>query len=219
MQIHTLLVGQPRTIEDGEGSWHSAIFRMPVDGPIELTLEGLAGDQVADVKNHGTPGQAVCCHPLAHYAYWNDLYALAGTGRALGPGSVGENWTVTDAVEADVCIGDIYAVGSARVQVTAPRYPCWKQERKVQLPGFLQRTKETMRTGWYLRVLEPGIVQRGQELRLVERVYPELTIERTNRSVHGELDVDLAQQMLDVPELFPGWKRILLARLNQVARA
>src|SRR5262249_40489384 len=130
IHIHTLLIGQPQTITDERGTWRTAIFRTPVSGPVELQQRGLAGDQVADVDHHGSPDQAVCCHPLDHYAYWNRVYARVVPGTMLGPGSVGENWTLSDATERDICAGDIFTVGSAQVQVSGPRYPCTKQERK-----------------------------------------------------------------------------------------
>jgi MOSC domain-containing protein YiiM len=214
IHIHTLLIGQPQTMTDARGSWRSAIFRAPVAGPVLLGPNGLAGDQVADTDNHGTPDQAVCCHPLAHYAYWNERYELPPE-RALGPGGVGENWTIAGATEHDVCVGDIYAVGEAQVQVAAPRYPCAKQERKVGLPGFLKRTMETRRTGWYLRVLEPGAVEAGDAWALVARPNPGLTIQRLNAGMHGAFDPREARELLGVPELGSGWKRILRYKLEK----
>jgi MOSC domain-containing protein YiiM len=67
-QIHTISIGQPQTYSDERGTWRSAIYRTPVTGPIELRLRGLAGDQVADTDNHGSADQAICCHPIKHYA-------------------------------------------------------------------------------------------------------------------------------------------------------
>jgi MOSC domain-containing protein YiiM len=67
-QIHTISIGQPQTYSDERGIWRSAIYRTPVTGPIELRLRGLAGDQVADTDNHGSADQAICCHPIKHYA-------------------------------------------------------------------------------------------------------------------------------------------------------
>ena len=96
----------PRNLSDESGTWRSSIFRERVDGPIELGERGLAGDKVADTRNHGSPDQAVCAHSLAHYDHWNEFYGLTGDA-ALGPGGVGENWTVEGALEADLCIGDI----------------------------------------------------------------------------------------------------------------
>ncbi len=66
--IHSIFVGQPQTINDASGTWRSSIFREMVEGPVELTVRGLAGDQVTDTDNHGRLGyQQVCCHPLDHY--------------------------------------------------------------------------------------------------------------------------------------------------------
>jgi len=211
IRIHTQSIGQPQIHQDDQGQWASAIFRTPIGGPVELQMRGLVGDQVADTANHGSLNQAVCCHPLAHYAYWNRVYGLTDPDRMLGAGSVGENWTLTDLTEADVCIGDTYTVGTARVQVSGPRYPCTKQERKVGLPGFLKRTKETLRTGFYLRVLTSGVVQAGDEVRLAERLYPDLTVQAVNACVHQAFDPVAARRALAVPELAAGWKRILQA--------
>ncbi|HMP40624.1 MAG TPA: MOSC domain-containing protein [Roseiflexaceae bacterium] len=212
--IHTQLIGRPATHHDERGSWRSAIFRTVVEGPQQLLETGLAGDQVADTENHGSPAQAVCCHPLDHYAFWNTEYQLEAAGRPIGPGGVGENWTIAGATEEDVCIGDRFDVGSACVEVSGPRYPCIKQERKLQLPGLLQRTIATRRTGWYLRVIRPGSVSAGDAWRQVGQPNPGLTIARVNLGMHQEFDRLLALELLDVPELSAGWKRILQFKLR-----
>ena len=100
------------------------------------------------------------------------------------------------------------------VQVTAPRYPCSKQERKVQIPGFVEAVKQTMRTGWYLRVLTPGHVQAGDALTLTERPYPEATIHRLNANLFGKLEPDFARAVLALPEVHPGWKEILAHKIG-----
>jgi MOSC domain-containing protein YiiM len=93
ISIHSIFVGQPETITDQTGSWKSSIFRKAVFGPVEVGLRGIVGDQVTDVVNHGRPSQAVCVHPIEHYAYWNEQFKLESARQRLGPGSVGENWT------------------------------------------------------------------------------------------------------------------------------
>ena len=211
--IHTQLIGQPQTHSDARGTWQSAIYRKPTTQPLWLETRGLAGDQVADTKHHGSLDQAVCCHPLSHYDFWNNFYGLTEEAR-LGPGSVGENWTLTSCSEAEAAVGDIYEVGSAIVQVSAPRYPCLKQERKLELVDFLQNVLATMRTGFYLRVLTPGEVQVGNELRLIERPYPKFTIQLINQNTLGTPDEALVQQMLALPTLAEGWKRILTHKLS-----
>jgi len=214
ISIHTISIGQPQNLADARGEWRSAIFRQPVAGPIELGPRGLAGDQVADTDNHGSSDQAVCCHPIAHYAAWNAEYGLAGDAQ-LGPGGVGENWTLAGATEADVCVGDMYTVGGAAVQISGPRYPCTKQERKVGLPGFHRRTIETLRTGFYLRVLKPGAVQAGDAWALIERPRPGYTVQRINECGHREFDPAFAQAAHDLPELAAVWKYIFHLKLTK----
>jgi MOSC domain-containing protein YiiM len=211
--IHTLLIGQPRTYTDRKGEWTTAIYREPVAGPVALGLRGLDGDKVADTKHHGSKDQAVCVHPLAHHAHWSAVY-----GVALEPGAVGENWTLTgeDADEVTVCIGDIYAVGTARVQVSQPRFPCSKQERKLGLKGFLKAVMATGKSGWYLRVLTPGTVLAGDTLTLESRAAHGLTVADANRALLGEeLDRLLIEQLLELPELAAVWKRGLRRRLGR----
>jgi MOSC domain-containing protein YiiM len=213
IRIDTLLIGQPQTITDERGTWRSAIFRVPVKGPILLEQRGLVGDQVADTKNHGRLDQAVCCQPLDHYAFWNDLYGLHSPDARLGAGSVGENWTLDGATEQDVCIGDIFTVGSARVQISAPRYPCTKQDRKLKLPGFHKKVMETLRTGFYMRVLTEGMVQAGDEWQLEQRTTPDITVYSVNDNLFRRFDPHVARRLLDVPALSSGWKAILRLKL------
>src|ERR1044072_9065924 len=118
IRIHTLLIGQPQEVTDERGTWRTAIFRTPAEGPVALLARGLDGDQVADKKHHGSPDQAVCCHSLEHYAEGNSAYGLIDPGTMLGPGSVGENWTMEGVTERTLCIGDVFTVGTARVQVS-----------------------------------------------------------------------------------------------------
>jgi len=215
--IDSIHIGKPQTITDESGTWRSSIFRQPVTGPIELGERGLAGDQVTDTRHHGTPDQAVCCHSLDHYPYWNDFYDLLGTDSALRPGAVGENWTLLAADEAEICIGDIYRVGSARVQVSGPRVPCSKQERKLSLPDLVKRTRETLRTGFYLRVLTPGTVQAGDAWRLDDRLRPGLTLRVVNFCSYHQFDAVLAHRLVDTPELAASWRDRLRRELAGAA--
>jgi MOSC domain-containing protein YiiM len=206
--IEQLSIGTPVTSTDARGVWRSAIFRQAVVGPVQLTMAGHVGDKVADTENHGSPDQAVCCHPISHYAAWNAEYGLSGE-QALGPGSVGENWTLSGVDEQSVCIGDTFQVGTARVQVSGPRYPCTKQDRKLGIEGFQQRTLATRRTGFYLRVIIPGVVMVSNTLTLIRRPHPSLTIAAICENGLGQYDPAFGEQALAAPELMALWKKIL----------
>lgn len=210
--IHSIFVGQPQTIDDASGSWRSSIFREMEEGPVELTEQGLAGDQVADTDNHGLAGyQQLCCHSLDHYTYWN-----ARLDMRLRPGNVGENWTLENADEAAICLNDSYRVGTATVQVSIPRVPCSKQARRVGRKEWTKLTIDELRTGFYLRVIEPGIVQAGDGWELVERPYPWATVYALNELGYRGGEQTLAEQFLSIPDFHPGWvvklKRMLQER-------
>jgi MOSC domain-containing protein YiiM len=208
IRIEAIFVGEPKSITDEKGTWLSAICRTSVEGPIELRERGLAGDQVADTKNHGRPGQAVCVHPIVHYDFWNAAYALNGE-RSLGPGSVGENWTISGGDEETIFCGDVYTVGTAIVQVSGPRVPCWKQERKLGLDGFLKRTIDSMRTGFYLRVLQPGIVTTGDSWELENRLNDAILVSLVNQGAYRGLEPDVLDRVMRAEGVVPEWKEIL----------
>lgn len=207
--IHSIYVGQPQTITDERGTWSSTIYRTLVDGPIELGPRSLAGDRVTDTEHHGQPGQAVCCHPIDYYHAWNAEYEIADSEKALGPGSLGENWTLRNADETEICVGDVYSVGSARIEVSGPRYPCFKQERKAGLPNFLARIKESLRTGFYLSVLVPGTVQAGDTWQFEARPCPDIPVRLINETIFQTQDSNTIQWLCDHPGLNTEWKEFL----------
>ncbi|MCB0116214.1 MAG: MOSC domain-containing protein [Caldilineaceae bacterium] len=209
ISIHSIYTGQPQTYTSERGTWQSSIFRAPVEGPIELGERGLAGDQVSDTKNHGSPSQAVCCHPLEHYVFWNRSY-----GMSLQAGNVGENWTLAGAAEDEICINDVYRVGTARVRVSGPRVPCFKQAYRVQREDWVDLTIKELRTGFYLWVEKPGVVQAGDTWALEARSHPDASIQALNRCVYQKFDPALAQQLLTIPDLNPYWQRKLRAGIQ-----
>ncbi|MCI0393919.1 MAG: MOSC domain-containing protein [Chloroflexi bacterium] len=205
--IHSIYIGRPQTLTDKQGTWRSSIYRSLVDGPVALELHGLVGDR-ATQPYHGTADLAVCCHFLDHYRFWNEQY-----GMALQPGGVGENWTLENGTEETVCIGDVYRVGTGLVQVSGPRTPCETQARRVGRADWVKLTLQEGRTGIYLRVLEPGMVQAGDALHLVERPNPEGTIAALLRCYFHDFDRELAGRFAMMPGLMVGWQRRFAERM------
>ena len=211
MQLISLQVGLPRerlsAVADGnEAAWVSGIWKAPVAGRVRLARENLDGDRQADLKNHGGPDKAVCCYASAHYPAWRA--ALGMTPNEFPFGAFGENWTLGGLTEHSVCIGDIYQVGTARVQLSQPRMPCWKLGRRWERPGLPLEVQTSGRTGWYLRVLEPGEVGAGDSVTLMERPLPEWTIARINQAMYVEkTDTALAEELSRLPLLAEAWRR------------
>jgi MOSC domain-containing protein YiiM len=134
----------------------TGIFRSPVEGPVRVTRAGLEGDETADLRYHGGPDRALLACSATHYGTWRTL-----TARPLAPGGVGENLALSRADEAAIRIGDTFRCGTALVQVTKPRGPCWKIGMRVGDPAFADALRATGLWGFYLRVLEEGLVAAG----------------------------------------------------------
>lgn len=170
----------------------TGMFKREVEMPLWLGAEGLAGDAQADRRVHGGPEQALHQYPLAHYARLAAAFPEAAA--ALVPGSLGENLSVAGWDEAAVCIGDQFRLGDARIQVTRPRSPCWKIDRRFAVEGMAQLIDDAGLVGWYFRVLEEGEVAPGCAFALLERPAPEATLARlwrawkAHRPPPGELE-------------------------------
>lgn len=197
MKVLAISIGTPKTASDDKGEWSSAIFRTPVEGPIHLGMRSLDGDSVADTKHHGKPDQAVCCHPVEHYEHWRKHYGLSDDDARLGAGALGENLTVEGMNEAQVCVGDRYKIGTAIIEVSNVRFPCWKQERKTGLQDFLLNTMKTQRTGYYLRVIEEGDLQAGDVPERLARPFPNMTIARVNKAIHEGATAEKAKAIIN----------------------
>ena len=213
--LATVQVGTPhRYGVEGTGdpmarTWETSFFRAPSGGPRRLYTTHLEGNAQADTKNHGRPGQAVLLYAAAHYPRWQDE-----RGRPdIGPGGFGENLTIAGLSEATACIGDTYALGEARIQVTGPRYPCWKIERRWREDGLTARVAATGRTGWYCRVLEEGVIEPGMPVLLAERPYPRFSVALTNDLGHRRnTDIDAARALAACPLLSEFWQDLVVRR-------
>lgn len=158
------------------GAEESAIAKVPVEGPVRVTRLGLAGDAQADLAVHGGPDKALHHYPHDHYAWWRD--AMVDHPLLEHPGAFGENLSTEGLVETDVAIGDVFRLGTALVEVSQGRQPCWKLDHRFERRDVLSGVIGSRRSGWYYRVLEEGEVTAGDALALVERPWPQWTVAR-----------------------------------------
>ena len=208
-RIVSLQVGLPRLMDPHGQPWTTATFKDPVSGKVALSWEGVDGDGQADLVNHGGVDKAVLVYSDDHSERWRrELFP-----EGLPPGAFGENFTVQGLTEANVCLGDVFQVSSARVQVSHPRQPCWKQSRRYGINDLVVRIVRTGRTGWYLRVLTEGLVEAGDVMTLLERPHPEWTIERANQVMNvAKTNRELSLELADCPALAQSWVTSLRKR-------
>jgi len=191
----------------------TGIFKQPVAGPMHIGLEGLACDAHADRRVHGGPEKALHHFPLENHRRLAAQFPEQAAGFVAG--ALGENLSTEGADEAQVCIGDIYAFGTARLQLSQPRSPCWKIDARHGLEGIAQYIAQQGIAGWYYRVLAPGSAQAGDALQLIERNADPVSLRQfwDTLAEHRPTPADL-QRIADTPGLTPGRRERLLQRID-----
>jgi MOSC domain-containing protein YiiM len=169
---------------------------------IEIGLTNLAGDGQADLKAHGGANKAVYAYCADHFSWWTRQMKL---DSPYGPGTFGENLTISGIDETSVCIGDVWRWGTARLQVSQPRYPCYKMAMATGKPAIVKRFLESGRSGWYLRVLEPGEAPVCGTISLEERDPVGLTVRDASNASWQSTEPERLIEIAAHPALAPSW--------------
>lgn len=189
------------------GDEPSAIGKLPVAGVVSVDAMGLVGDEQADRSVHGGIDKAIHHYPADHYDWWRGQ--LGAVPLLDAAGAFGENISTTGLDENSVFLGDRFRLGTALVEVTQARQPCWKLDHRFGAKGVMAAVVQTRRSGWYYRVLEPGTVRAGDDLELVERPWPDWPLASLFGLLIGgeakDRPADL-RALRDVPVLAETWK-------------
>lgn len=204
MTIDALLIGTPRPFR---GDDHSAIAKQPVADPIAVTWLGFEGDAVADTVHHGGHDKAIHLYPQDHYGWWRQ----AKPGHALldAPGAFGENIASRGLTEAEICLGDRFSLGSAVVEVSHGRQPCWKLDHRFGARDVMATIIRTARCGIYFRVIRQGEVQAGTRMTLLDRPLPEWPVDRVFHLLIGgghKGRSDEVRALAAIPQLATAWR-------------
>lgn len=188
----------------------TGIYKEPVSGPVAIHELGLDGDAQADLTVHGGIHQAVYAYPAEHYPHWQSFLRR----DALPHGTFGENVTSSGLIETEVFIGDVHRYGSAFLQVTSTRLPCFKFAHKIGDPSILKPFTQSGRTGFYYRVIEAGVIAPGDAIEVVQRDPRAITV-RTALGLYrlNEGGRDLLETALQIDALSPPFREGILARL------
>lgn len=215
--VIAICVGLPRDLGNAASTdpmdkpWRSGFVKRPVEGPVEIVGDNLVGDGQEDLVHHGGADKAILAYAATHYATWRDERQTPGWPH----GAFGENLTIDGQDESSVCVGDVYRIGSATLQVSQPRQPCWKLGRHLRDKSLPARVIETGRSGWYLRVIEPGTLRAGDAVTLMSRTHPEWTITRLQRAYYEEKhDRELARTLMHLEVLAMSWRTVFAGRAD-----
>ena len=186
----------------------TSIFKEPVDGRVAVRKHNIAGDTQADLTVHGGPYKAVYCYPEEHYAFWSDQ--MPDTKLVFG--NFGENLTTRGLTEDVVQIGDQFRVGSAILQVTQPRMPCYKLGIRFGRADMVKRFWQSERPGIYFSVVDEGDLAAGDAIEKVAHVPGSISVADVVALYKGtKQSPELMERALRAP-LFGGWKEGLRER-------
>lgn len=208
-------LGTPGATDPMDRPWTSGFDKRPIAGPVRLLVTNLEGDAQADLVHHGGPEKAILAYSADHYDTWCRELAMA----EIPFGAFGENFSIDGLTEANVCLGDIWQVGDAIVQISQPRQPCWKLARWWRNRSLALVVQETGRTGWYFRVKTCGVLAAGMPLQLLERPHPDWTVERANQVMHVDKgNLQLAAELAAIPVLSGSWRAAMAKRVARQDR-
>jgi len=210
VKVVSLNVALPQAQRYGREEVRTGGAKKPVPNAM-LRPTGFEGDGQADLKNHGGVDKAVCVYPFDHYAHWEGVF-----GHGLEPGAFSENLTVSGAVETGVCIGDVFRVGEAVLQVSQPRTPCSKLAGKNGQRLLTKWVGQTGYTGFYMRVLSEGLVSAGDAFERVENHPDLISVADVNDVIFGRsVDVGLIVRLANLAEFGAAGRALFAERLGR----
>jgi MOSC domain-containing protein YiiM len=203
MIVESLNIGLPRKEFFYGREIITGICKQPASGPLRLGRFGFEHDGVGDLKHHGGDDKAVCVYSFDNYPYWEDTL-----GIKLPVAAFGENLTVSDLKEDDICIGDVFELGTALLQVSQPRQPCRTLAARYGRDDLVKLVADSGRTGFYFRVLKEGIVEKGTELILKERDPRSISVSFANHTYHHDRkNREAIEKVLAVSALSASWQK------------
>ncbi|PAD09805.1 MOSC domain-containing protein [Shouchella clausii] len=212
IKIKRLSIGKPKTLDYGDGKQMISGIQKQQTEAVFLSKNGFESDDVADKKNHGGPDRAVCLYPYEHYAKWEEEF-----GNPLPPAAFGENVTVTNMLEKDVHIGDIFQLGEAIIQITQARNPCSTIDKHTGFHSLLNRIVETGYTGYLARVLHEGIVRADGEVALLDPHPDKVSVLYVCETYFRKpTDKQAMERILAVDALADEWKGKMRKRLEKL---
>ncbi len=199
-KVLSVNVGTPREFEYAGRAVRSAIWKSPVAGRVAARGVNLAGDDQADRKAHGGYDKAVYAYAVEDARWWQERI-----GRPFAHAEFGENLT-TEGIEVnEALVGERWSVGTAILEVSEPRIPCWRLGVRMNDDQFLRAFTEALRPGVYLRIVAEGDVGAGDEIRVIEKPGTDLTVRDVFRIYTR--DRHEAGRLLAVAQMSDAWKR------------
>ncbi|WP_299089342.1 MOSC domain-containing protein [uncultured Metabacillus sp.] len=209
-EIIWLSKGKPKTLLHKGREYRSGISKDQVES-FEVTFERVSGDDVENHEFHGGADRVVCLYPYEHYAFWESTYQTT-----LRKAAFGENLTAKGMIETNVCVGDVYKIGDAVLQVAQGRFPCATINKHTNINTILNKMIELGYTGFFFRVLKEGTITAKSDIKLLEKHPKQVSIASIHHTYFHQQDLSKIETILSVDELSLEWKKRLIKLYNQL---
>ncbi|MDO6835567.1 MOSC domain-containing protein [Pseudoalteromonas carrageenovora] len=213
MKIISTNISKIKTVVHNGKAIKTGIFKTPTNEPVVIEKLNIIGDEQADLVNHGGVDKAVYAFSHNHYAYWK--HTLENDDLAVG--AFGENFTISDLDEQNINIGDHISVGTALLEVSQPRVPCFKLAIALNNKQSLKLFTQYYHTGVYFRVLEPGLAKTGDAVTIVHKAEHNISVKTLFQAFFDKQYPDYESVLLaalELPELALEWQTKIKKKLG-----
>ncbi|MGY8837802.1 MAG: MOSC domain-containing protein [Enterobacterales bacterium] len=213
MKIISTNISKIKTLIHNGKEVKTGIFKTPTNEPVVIEKLNIIGDEQADLVNHGGVDKAVYAFSHNHYEYWQK----ALENENLSSGVFGENFTISDLDEANIHIGDHIRIGTALLEVSQPRVPCFKLAIALNNTNSLKLFTQYYCTGVYFRVLEQGVAKTGDSAVIEKKASHDISVKKLFQAFFDKKYVgyeDILLEALALPELAVEWQEKLTKKLG-----
>jgi MOSC domain-containing protein YiiM len=213
-RVVSVNVGRTRSVTYRKREVRTAIWKYPVEKRVGARENRLEGDRQSDGRYHGGYDKAVYAYAREDYAWWEEKL-----GRELPPGIFGENLTTEGIDVSGARPGERWRVGTAVLEVSEPRLPCFKLGIRMEDPRFVKRFGGAGRPGAYLRILEEGDLAAGDPIDILERPDHGVTVAQMMDARLRSDAARMARLAPAAPALPEKWRRRVERAAARIARA
>lgn len=213
MELVSINTSLAKEVEYNGERIQTGIFKKPVEGSVQITDSHISGDQQVDLVNHGGEHKAVYGFSTNHYDYWRNKLEKPD----LAYGQFGENLSISNLDESELCIGDQLQIGDCVLEISQPRVPCFKLGMVMGLRTMPKLFIEHAATGIYFRILKAGTISVGQKVELIYQHPAQLTVQHLFAAYFDKEFVGankVMQQAENIPQLSSEWREKVLSRLS-----
>ncbi len=198
-RVVSVNVGAVRTVAHRDRQVATGIFKEPVEGRVRVRGVNLDGDDHADRRAHGGPERAVYAYATEDLQWWE-----IELGRSVPPGTMGENLSVSGIEVNGARVGERWRIGTAVLEASGPRVPCFKLVLRMGDGGFPRRFAAADRPGAYFRIVKEGDIGAGDEIEVICRPDHDITVGLVAHAFHH--DSEVAGRLLEAPALGDDWR-------------